>query len=56
MAFLVWLFLSNSAILLGVQVNAEVQRGRLIQAGDANPEAPLAMKSGLPVDDSGTPS
>ena len=34
MAFLVWLFLSNTAILLGVQVNAEVQRGRLIQAGD----------------------
>jgi membrane protein len=54
MAFLVWLFLSNSAILLGVQVNAEVQRGRLIQAGDAKPEAPLAPKAGLPGDASGT--
>lgn len=54
MAFLVWLFLSNSAILLGVQVNAEVQRGRLIQAGDAKPEAPLATRSGLPRDGSGT--
>jgi membrane protein len=41
MAFLVWLYLSNSALLLGVQVNAEVQRGRLIQAGDPDPETPL---------------
>jgi membrane protein len=41
MAFLVWLYLSNSALLLGVQVNAEVQRGRLIQAGDPDPAAPL---------------
>ena len=41
MAFLVWLYLSNSALLLGVQVNAEVQRGRLIQAGDPEPAAPL---------------
>jgi membrane protein len=54
MAFLVWLFLSNTAILLGVQVNAEVQRGRLIQAGDAEPEAPLAPKAGLPENDPGT--
>jgi membrane protein len=54
-AFLVWLYLSNTAILLGVEVNAEVQRGRLIQAGDEHPDAPLAPKTGLPEDDSGTP-
>jgi membrane protein len=41
MAFLVWLYLSNTAVLLGVEVNAEVQRGRLIQAGEDKPEAPL---------------
>ena len=41
-AFIVWLYLSNSALLLGVEVNAEVQRGRLLQAGDPSPAAPLA--------------
>jgi membrane protein len=41
MAFLVWLYLSNTAVLLGVQVNAQVQRGRLIQAGDGDPTTPL---------------
>jgi membrane protein len=54
MAFLVWLYLSNTAVLLGVEVNAQVQRGRLIQAGDADPRAPLAQKDGLTEDNSGT--
>ncbi|HZC72677.1 MAG TPA: YihY/virulence factor BrkB family protein [Jatrophihabitans sp.] len=31
--FLVWLWLTNTAILLGAEVNAEVQRERAIQAG-----------------------
>ena len=53
MAFLVWTYLSNIALLLGVQVNAEVQRGRLIQAGDEDPVAPLAPR--LPPEDPGTP-
>jgi membrane protein len=44
-AFIVWLYLSNSALLLGVEVNAEVQHGRLIQAGDADPAAPLAPRT-----------
>ena len=45
-AFIVWLYLSNSALLLGVEVNAEVQRGRLLQAGDDPvPDAPLAPKT-----------
>ncbi len=55
MAFLVWQFLSNCAVLLGVEVNAQVQRGRLIQAGDKHPAAPLARKDGLAEDNSGTP-
>lgn len=53
-AFLVWLYLSNTAILLGVQVNAQLQRGRLLQAGEEHPDAPLAPKTGLPGEDSGT--
>ncbi|MFD6565872.1 YihY/virulence factor BrkB family protein [Micromonospora profundi] len=40
-AFLVWLYLSNSALMLGVQINAEVQRGRQLQAGDPDPEDPV---------------
>jgi membrane protein len=44
MAFLVWVYLSNIALLLGVQVNAEVQRGRLRQAGEPDSVAPLAPR------------
>ena len=44
MAFLVWVYLSNIALLLGVEVNAEVQRGRLRQAGEPHPGAPLAPR------------
>jgi membrane protein len=40
-AFLVWLYLSNSAVLLGVEINAELQRGRQIQAGDPAAGAPI---------------
>jgi membrane protein len=43
-AFLVWVYLSNIALLLGVEVNAEVQRGRLLQAGEKDPRAPLAPR------------
>ncbi|WP_431797300.1 YihY/virulence factor BrkB family protein [Microbacterium kunmingense] len=31
--FLIWLFLVNAALLLGVELNAEVERGRELQAG-----------------------
>jgi membrane protein len=31
--FLVWLFLTNCAVLLGVEINAELQRGRRLQDG-----------------------
>lgn len=40
-AFLVWLYLSNCALMLGVQVNAELQRGRMIQAGVEHPDEPV---------------
>ncbi|MFI7606088.1 YihY/virulence factor BrkB family protein [Micromonospora sp. NPDC049366] len=40
-AFLVWLYLSNSALMLGVQINAELQRGRRLQAGEAAPDEPV---------------
>ena len=31
--FLVWLWISNIAVLLGAEFNAELERGRLIEAG-----------------------
>ncbi|MEV5766254.1 YihY/virulence factor BrkB family protein [Micromonospora sp. NPDC052213] len=40
-AFLVWLYLSNSALMLGVQINAELQRGRVLQAGEPDPDEPV---------------
>lgn len=40
-AFLVWLYLTNCAVMLGVEINAEVQRGRAIQGGDPSPEEPV---------------
>lgn len=43
-AFLVWLYLSNSALMLGVEINAEVQRGRRLQAGATDPDPPLAPR------------
>jgi membrane protein len=33
-AFLVWLYLSNLATLFGAEVNAEIERGRELQAGE----------------------
>jgi membrane protein len=44
-AFLVWLYLSNSAVMLGVEINAELQRGRQLQAGDPHPDPPLPPKT-----------
>ncbi|PZG15510.1 ribonuclease [Micromonospora craterilacus] len=40
-AFLVWLYLSNSALILGVQINAELQRGRVLQSGASDPDEPV---------------
>jgi len=36
--FLVWLWISNIAILLGAEFNAERERGRRIEAGEARPD------------------
>ncbi|AGZ44528.1 YihY/virulence factor BrkB family protein [Actinoplanes friuliensis] len=42
-AFLVWMYLANSALMLGVEINAEVQRGRQLQAGE-DPDPPLPVR------------
>ncbi|MFU8851461.1 YihY/virulence factor BrkB family protein [Micromonospora sp. SL1-18] len=39
-AFLVWLYLSNCALMLGVEVNAELQRGRATRSGAGDPGEP----------------
>jgi membrane protein len=40
--FLVWLWISNIAVLLGVELDAELQRGRAIEAGHPPDKAPYA--------------
>ena len=39
--FLVWLWISNVAILLGAEFNAELERGRQIEAGHPEQEEPF---------------
>ena len=39
--FLVWLWISNIAILLGAEFNAEIERGRQIEAGHPGEEEPF---------------
>jgi membrane protein len=39
--FLVWLWISNIAILLGAEFNAELERGRLIEAGHPADQEPF---------------
>ena len=39
--FLVWLWISNIAVLLGAQCNAELERGRQIEAGQPADEEPF---------------
>ena len=43
-AFLVWVYLSNSALMLGVEMNCEVQRARAMQAREPDPFPPLPPK------------
>jgi len=40
-AFLVWLWISNVAILLGAEFNAELERGRAIEAGHPEDREPF---------------
>jgi membrane protein len=39
--FLVWLWISNIAILLGAEFNAEIERGRQLEAGHPDREEPF---------------
>ncbi len=39
--FLVWLWLSNVAVLLGAEFNAELERGRQIEAGHPADQEPF---------------
>jgi membrane protein len=39
--FLVWLWISNIAVLLGAELNAELERGRQIEAGHPEDEEPF---------------
>jgi membrane protein len=38
--FLVWLWITNIAILLGAELNAELERGRAMAAGHPGDEEP----------------
>jgi membrane protein len=48
--FLVWLYLSNCALMFGVEINAELQRGRARQVGAPEPVEP-ARPPKEPADD-----
>jgi membrane protein len=39
--FLVWLWVSNIAVLLGAEWNAEIERGRQMEAGHPAKEEPF---------------
>ncbi|MEN3273279.1 MAG: rane protein, partial [Actinomycetota bacterium] len=39
--FLVWLYISNVAVLLGAEFNAELERGRQIEAGHPAEKEPF---------------
>ncbi|MEW2443645.1 YihY/virulence factor BrkB family protein [Micromonospora marina] len=44
-AFLGWLYLVNGAVLFGVEINAEVQRGRALQAGQPGDDPVLPPRT-----------
>jgi membrane protein len=48
--FLVWLWLSNVAILLGAELNAELERGRQIEAGQSPDREPFLPPRSEPED------
>jgi membrane protein len=39
--FLVWLWISNIAVLLGAEINAEIERGRQLEMGHPDAEEPF---------------
>jgi membrane protein len=46
--FLVWLWISNTALLLGVEFNAELERGRQIEAGHPADREPFVQPRKAP--------
>jgi len=42
--FLVWVWITNIAVLLGVELNAELERAREIQAGVAGAEESIQLR------------
>jgi membrane protein len=53
--FLVWLWLSNTAILLGAEFNAEIQRQRMLEAGmPADVDPYLELRDTTKLDDAET--
>jgi membrane protein len=49
--FLVWLYLTNTAVLLGAELNAELERGRALEAGHpANAEPYTELRDDRKVD------
>ena len=46
--FLVWLWISNIAVLLGAELNAEIERARVIEAGQPADEEPFVEPRKVP--------
>jgi membrane protein len=42
--FLVWLWISNIAVLLGAEFDAELERGRELEAGDRRAEKRIQLE------------
>jgi membrane protein len=42
--FLIWLWISNIAVLLGAELNAELERGRELEAGDRRAEQAIQLE------------
>jgi membrane protein len=53
--FLVWLWISNIAVLLGAELNAEIERGRQIEAGHPPDEEPFLEPRDRPKDGEAEP-
>jgi membrane protein len=51
-AFLVWLWIANIAVLLGAELNAELERGRELEAGvDADPDMKVELRDDTKIKD-----
>jgi membrane protein len=53
--FLIWLWIGNVAILLGLELNAELERSREIEAGTPGAERELQLEPRQPPKDEGEP-